>query len=277
MVATRLGRTLDLNDRPTVLATDLDGTLIPLHNDLKQQRDLSQLKAHFRDSRDSLVFVTGRHLDSTREAILQYQLPCPDWIICDVGTTIVQCDAQLRFFPVTAYRDLLAGLITTCPLATLRERLSSIPELRLQEPEKQGAFKLSFYTDGDALEAVSKRVHAAIAESPFSVIASLDPFNHDGLIDLVPTNVSKAFALQWWSQIVGHSRQRIVFAGDSGNDLAALTAGYLSILVGNASKQVVQAAAASHRKAGWQNCLYLAKSHATSGVLEGCRHYGLVG
>jgi hypothetical protein len=54
----------------------------------------------------------------------------------------------------------------------------------------------------------------------------------NGLIDLLPTNVSKAHALAWW---VDHARMMpdsIVFASDSGKELAALTAGYRAILVG---------------------------------------------
>ncbi len=64
-----------------------------------------------------------------------------------------------------------------------------------------------------------------------------------------------------------------MFAGDSGNDLAALSAGYRSIVVGNASKSVVEEVTAAHRAAGWQDRLFLASRPATSGVLQGFRYF----
>ncbi len=60
---------------PLVLATDLDGTLIPLANDEQNQRDLRQLKAELSDRDLSLVFVTGRHFESVQQAIAEYHLP----------------------------------------------------------------------------------------------------------------------------------------------------------------------------------------------------------
>lgn len=265
-----------MNDKPTVLATDLDGTLIPLGNDPLQRNDLLHLKDHFRSEADTLVFVTGRHLESTLQAILEYDLPQPDWIICDVGTSIYRCEDDGRLRLVREYYDLLSSILATQSMETLREQLTKRCELRIQEPEKQGAFKLSYYTDGSDVQAVSQRLKAELSDEPFEVISSLDPFNGDGLIDLLPRNTSKAFALRWWSHATGNNTERIVYAGDSGNDLAALTAGYLAIVVGNADQQVVDQARSAHQGAAWERQLYIAKASATSGVLEGCRHHGLI-
>ncbi len=265
-----------MNDKPTVLATDLDGTLIPLGNDPLQRNDLRQLKNHFRTEADTLVFVTGRHLESTRQAILEHDLPQPDWIICDVGTSIYRCEDDGSLTLVREYYELLSSIMATSSMETLRERLAKHCELRLQEPEKQGAFKLSYYTDGSDVRAVSQRLAVELSDEPFEVISSLDPFNGDGLIDLLPQDASKAFALRWWSQATGNSKDRIVYAGDSGNDLAALTAGYLAIVVGNANPQVVDQARSAHLAAAWERHLYVAQASATSGVLEGCRYHGLI-
>ena len=114
------------------------------------------------------------------------------------------------------------------------------------------------------------------ASAPYSMIHSVDPFNGDGLIDLLPQDVSKAHALSWWVEHVGVAPGGIVFAGDSGNDLAALSAGYQAIVVGNADRSVAQQAQEAHESAGFSDRLYLAEAPATSGVLEGCRWYGLV-
>ena len=265
-----------MNDKPNVLATDLDGTLIPLNDDPLHRQDLLRLNDHFQSQDDTLVYVTGRHLESTLQAIGDHNLPKPDWIICDVGTTICRRSEGGSYIQASGYAERLSSIIATSSMATVREQLSAMQELRLQEPEKQGPFKLSFYTSGNDIQAITERIKVAIGDQPFCVIASVDPFNGDGLVDVVPKNASKAFALRWWSEVTGHEAERIVFSGDSGNDLAALTAGYLSIVVGNASQQVIDQTRAAHQAEGWNRRLYIANGCATSGVLEGCRHYGLI-
>ncbi|BBO66108.1 hypothetical protein DSCA_00380 [Desulfosarcina alkanivorans] len=71
-----------------------------------------------------------------------------------------------------------------------------------------------------------------------------------------------------------------VFAGDSGNDLDALTSGLPVILVKNASRDVYQATFDKLKSMGLQERLYLAKGNFmemngnyAAGVLEGLAHF----
>ncbi|WP_417392547.1 malto-oligosyltrehalose trehalohydrolase [Gimesia sp.] len=260
-----------------VLATDLDGTLIPLNRDPQNQSDLRILAEQFQARGNSLIFVTGRHFGSVSQAIKDFQLPVPEWIICDVGTSIFQRQENEEFTLVTAYQDYQDQIIAAMSIETLREQLSAIDGLRLQESAKQGRFKLSYYADAAQLESLVDRIQEILTQTdaPYSIINSVDPFNGDGLIDLLPATVSKALALEWWTEKNGHDPRNIVFSGDSGNDLAALTAGYRTILVGNADRQLAQRVYNLHQTSGWKNRLYLAEGTATSGVLEGCRWFGL--
>ena len=260
-----------------VLATDLDGTLIPLNRDPQNQSDLRILTEQFQARGNSLIFVTGRHFESVSQAIKDFQLPVPEWIICDVGTSIFQRQENEEFTLVTAYQDYQDQIIAAMSIEALREQLAAIDGLRLQESFKQGRFKLSYYADAAQLESLVDRIQEILtqADAPYSIINSVDPFNGDGLIDLLPATVSKALALEWWTENNGYDPRNIVFAGDSGNDLAALTAGYRTILVGNADRQLAQRVYNLHQTSGWKNRLYLAEGTATSGVLEGCRWFGL--
>lgn len=301
---------------PKVLATDLDGTLIPLDGDPQNQSDLQNLTALRIRAGFLLVYVTGRHLSSVRTMMELHCLPRPDWIICDVGTTICRCDASGEFQNLEEYsrhlqfrtqqgstalspaRSTTAAAPAPSDVASasqtpasspqpgktcsgrspIEHSLSHIQGLRLQEPEKQGPFKISYYTDGDSVSSIAAEVTDRLDEDhlPWSVLASIDPFNGDGLIDVLPRGVSKAFALDWWSKQIAVDRRSIVFAGDSGNDVAALTAGYRTIVVGNASREITETVRQAHATAGWSPRLFLASQPATSGVLEGCRHFGLV-
>lgn len=258
-----------------VLVTDLDGTLIPLKGHHGNREDLSRLRDLLKKQQASLVYATGRHFASVVEAIQAEALPYADWILCDVGTTAYQLDERRTYQLALSYRDHLTERVTAMDRRSVQELLSDITGIRVQEPEKLSQFKLSYYADANSLprivEAIQKQLQADSA--PWSVVASIDPFNGDGLVDVLPAGVTKAYAVDWWVSQSRVARDSVIFAGDSGNDLAALTAGYRSIVVNNADQTLVESVTRAHRGAGWQGRLHLATQAATSGVLEGCRHF----
>lgn len=261
-----------------VLATDLDGTLIPLDGDAQHRADLQTLAQHLEAQAVTLVYVTGRHLELAVEAIEQFHLPRPAWLISDVGTSIYKREGELDFQPVVAYDQHQGAIVASTPVRDLQKHLESIVGLRRQEPQKQGRFKASFYTDVGRMDVVVNSIQKKLIHlrAPWTIIASVDPFNGDGLIDLLPANVSKSYALTWWVQHYGLNPDGIVFAGDSGNDLAALTAGFRAIVVGNADRELVAEVKRVHEASGWTSRLHIARGSATSGVLEGCREFGLL-
>ncbi len=266
-----------IQDDMKTLATDLDGTLIPLDGDQKNLADLEQLGKVFSEQGNQLVFVTGRHLESVRSAILHHQLPRPDLVICDVGTSIYNCDDNDTFQLNPEYAQELHQILAPDELQDFGKQLQEIQGLRLQESYKQGPFKLSFYCQAERLAELTETIlqRIAAAQFPIQLIASVDPFNHDGLVDLLPLGVSKAFALDWWIRSSRTVADNVVFAGDSGNDLAAMTAGYRTIVVGNADAALIDTVKLQHQQLGFNDRLFISLEHATSGVLEGCRHWQL--
>lgn len=260
-----------------VLATDLDGTLIPLENVSENRTDLQFLAQQLREHDILLTFVTGRHLASVLEVSRQWLLPVPEWIICDVGTSIYRREEDRTFQLAKPYADHLQEIVSEFEVARLREAFQAWDTLRLQEEEKQGRFKLSFYCDADQLEQCHADLqhHLDQHEIPYSIIASIDPFDGVGLIDLLPRGVSKAYGLRWWTDHLGLSGDGTVFAGDSGNDLAAMTAGYRTIVVSNCAQEVTARVQEHFQRHDQVERLYLASRPATSGVLDGCRHFGL--
>ncbi len=276
---------------PKVLATDLDGTLIPLDGNEQNVRDLPKIDEQLSLAGMQMLYVTGRHLASIMGVMLEKNLPQPDWIIGDVGTSIYRrevfnatIDSNVAASPQDAvgtysldadYAAHLHGLVREFSVTRLADCLQSIDDLRPQEPEKQTRFKLSYYVDHARSSVASQRIDQRLAETraPYSVVASRDPFTGDGLIDLLPKQVSKAHAIGWWAEQQSLDRTAILYAGDSGNDSAVFAAGYRSIIVANAAPEVLQAAQAAHAQAGWSNRLFAAPTPATSGVLDGLKHY----
>lgn len=262
-------------NKPGVLATDLDGTLIPLHGSDRNRRDLIVLSQRLRAASMPLVYVTGRHLASIQQAMVEESLPTPNWVVADVGTSLYCVDSKGEMIPSAEYANTLAELIADYPIAQLNAELGEIGSWRLQEPEKQGRFKLSFYCDALRIEDAKEQIqqHLSDRQCPYQLITSVDPFNGDGLLDLLPAGLSKAFAIDWWRNSQGWETEQILFAGDSGNDFAALTAGYRSIVVSNAAWEVASTVQAFHDEKGWTDRLFLSTKPATSGVLEGVLHF----
>ncbi|MCG8427652.1 MAG: haloacid dehalogenase, partial [Chromatiales bacterium] len=71
-----------------------------------------------------------------------------------------------------------------------------------------------------------------------------------------------------------------LFAGDSGNDLPALSSEIPAVLVANASPSVATEAVDAAKEAGNQKSLYLAKGglfgmngNYSAGILEGLAHF----
>lgn len=285
----------DKHEPPRWLFTDLDGTLIPLDSNSQNRSDLPRLESLLDAHSIGLAFVTGRHLSSAVDAMKKHQLPSPEYIICDVGTTIAQPETDSNvtdpMWRVSeSYHQHLATLTNNWDAERLIRALSmaaledsadsdsadSADSARLQEAEKQGRFKTSFYVAADLLADVTRQSQQCLdsLEAPYSIISSVDPFTGDGLIDFLPAGVDKAYAAKWLaSQLSISYPANVIFAGDSGNDTAALVSGCRSILVGNADRNVAEDVRRRMLENRCPERLFLADGPATSGVLEGMAHF----
>ena len=259
----------------SVLATDMDGTFIPMEGDSQNQTDLLELQGELDRNDIALMYVTGRHFDLVLDAIRSYGLPSPPWMICDVGASIYHINDLGTYTTLDAYTQQLIAIVGEHSRDALVRQINETVDLRLQEEEKQTEFKVSYYCDAEMLDDAVQRLTSALelARLPYRIISSVDPFTGVGLIDLLPAGVSKAYALRWWAGYTQSDHESIIFAGDSGNDVAALTAGYRSIVVGNAERSVVDQVQLSHREKAWSDRLVISSAHATSGVLEGLRYF----
>jgi len=136
--------------KPTayILASDLDGTLIPPHPE--PDPAVAVFADLFGERRRSLlVYATGRHLELALDGIARTGLPAPDYLICDVGTTLYR-PADAGWTPDPDYaQSVRRAFGDTDPLLLRRILESEFPGLTRQEESKQGAFKLSYYVQPD--------------------------------------------------------------------------------------------------------------------------------
>lgn len=255
-----------------LLASDLDGTLIP------PAPTLGPLKAlrRFTNVADSggvgLAYVTGRHLELALEGIDQWQLPTPAALACDVGTSIYWC-RDGAFELDSGYQEHIArsgvpdaGEIGRC--------LADLPGLSLQEPEKQARFKASFYLDRaftpDLLGEIANRLTGAGA---LRLVDSYDPSTGCGLLDVLPKSVGKHSAVRHVAERLGLDLEGVIFAGDSGNDRDAILSGCKAIVVGNALPELKSEIRTEAERRGLEKRVFFASSSFAAGVLEGLDHF----
>ncbi|MDD5460953.1 MAG: HAD-IIB family hydrolase [Methylococcales bacterium] len=268
--------------KPILICTDLDCTLLP---NGRQPESQGVRKYFFRlVSRPevTLAYVSGRHRELVEEAIREYQLPLPDWVIGDVGTTIYQVNAE-EWLPLSEWEQDIATDWRGLTSNDLRPLFTDLPSLQLQEESKQNRYKLSYYVplqkDIDALQReILRRLEALKVAA--SLIYSIDEAESTGLLDVLPARATKLHAVEFLMRSQDFNYTNTVFAGDSGNDLPVLASAIQSVLVANASHETVEQAKTQSLQQGTISALYLAQGgflgmngNYSAGIIEGIAHF----
>jgi hydroxymethylpyrimidine pyrophosphatase-like HAD family hydrolase len=239
---------------PFLLAADIDGTL------LIAEQGADWLKAFSRAYPGSfyLALVTGRSLPSILTLIEEGRLPQPDFICCDVGTELLVC----------ADPENVLGKKYTAQVSPSwdLEKIYTLGEgegvWRQDFPEGQPRFQAGFYWDGQAhtLAAFCDR----LASHPeFYILPSYQTY-----IDVLPLPLGKGRVVMFVQQELGLDPDRVVVAGDAGNDLQMFETGYKGILPVNAREELRTAACAP-----WH---YHSSLPAARGVLDGLKFFGFI-
>lgn len=247
------------------LFTDLDGTFIP--GDYASKNSLKEFINIFnKNNKLKLVYVTGRNKKETLDAIREYKLPIPNSFICDVGTTIY--NKKLHFFLLKdlSYYKMLKTVVNDKEKNRVTNNFLKLNGLKLQEETKQKEFKISFYYNTNT--ASFKDFDSIIKGTGWDKVTSIDN-NGIGLLDILPLDVNKLFAINWFIEQNNLSRNSCVFAGDSGNDLKVFNSDIRSILVNNCSNNL-------KNEVINRDNVYLSKGCFTQGVLEGCKYYKII-
>ena len=267
------------------ICTDLDRTLLPNGNQPESPAARSIFTRLVSRQEICLAYVTGRNLSLVQEAIQNYNLPLPNWIIGDVGTTIYQFfDDRWQYWQswTQEIADDWKGL-NASDIEPLFTDLTDKSPLTLQEPDKQNRFKLSYYLpldiEKDPLQQnISRRLkqHNIAA----SLIYSVDEIAEIGLLDILPAHATKLHAVEFLMGQLGFDYSNTIFAGDSGNDMQLLVSAVPSILVANAQDDIIKQAQIQIKEQGNTNSLYLAQGgflgmngNYSAGILEGIAYY----
>ncbi|MFW5829975.1 MAG: HAD-IIB family hydrolase [Planctomycetota bacterium] len=241
-----------------MLISDIDYTLTG------DDEALAEFAERIRGERHALFGVaTGRHFESAMEAVEECNLPRPDVAITSVGT-------EIRYGPKLGRDRAWAKHID---FQWHRERILDCMELfqslglELQPPENQLPHKISYLLPEELPPELNpKRMQAHLRRCGLRCKLIM---SHDAYLDIIPIRASKGLAVRWLAFRWGLPADRILVAGDSGNDEEMLAGHTLGIVVGNYSPEL-------ERLRG-RDRIYFADGHHAAGINEGIDFYDFFG
>lgn len=238
-----------------LLICDIDNTL------LGDAAGLRELQARLREAGDFTGFgvATGRRLESALRVLAEWAMPVPDVLITAVGT-------EIHYGPDLEEDSCWNRRIDyRWKPEALRKAMRGLPGLRLQPPEDQRRHKISYYVD----PARAPRVEEILARLRGLGLHANVIFSHQAYLDLLPLRASKGFAIRYLAGKWGLPLERLLVAGDSGNDEEMLCGNTLGVVVGNHSPEL------AHLRG--RPRIHFAQARYAWGILEGMEHYDFLG
>lgn len=249
----RLKRKID-----NLLVSDIDGTLI---EPKLENPGLIELKTHLINRTDKMAFAmaSGRNLALVKKVIDEEQFPLPDFIICSVGTEIYYTNGK-EYILDKGWAKFLSG---RWKREEIVNKLNGVKWIKLQEEEAQNPYKISYYYDKEQYDHDELIRVLGTGWYKVNIIAS-----HGQYLDFIPKRASKGNAIKFlcrkWSIPLGN----VIAAGDSGNDVDMFRGPVKGIIVGNRSAELAEYETTKS--------IYVAKTAASAGILEGLKYYKII-
>lgn len=230
-----------------LLATDLDGTFLggSMENRLRLYRLIKQ------HPDIQLVFVTGRGLESVIPLLNDPLIPTPNYIIADVGATVV------NGLTLESVEPIQGEIESRWPSTyAIRSKVLEIADVTFQEVPQQR--RCSFYYNGDVdLE----HIRQVAADFDCDMITSVDMY-----LDVLPRGVNKGSTLKALVELLHIEEDSVLVAGDTLNDLSLYETGYKGVVVGKAEQGLLD------RTAGIDSVFQAAESGA-GGIIESLSYF----
>lgn len=236
-----------------VLATDLDGTF--LAGDPGQRQHLYRLSSQHPDIR--LIWVTGRGLEAVMPLLLDPALPRPDFLICDVGATVVDGKTLQPIQPLQSQIE------ARWPgERAVAEAMSRFTVLQRQDVPQER--RCSYYCKPEDLLQHRPAIDEAARALECSVLYSADRY-----LDILPPRTDKGRTLAALARQLRLARDRILVAGDTLNDASLYEAGFRGVCVGASEPALLDATRSL------PNVLH-ADQPGCGGILQAIEHFGLL-
>jgi len=172
------------------------------------------------------VFVTGRGVESVLPLLGDPLIPVPEFIIADVGATVVTTEGLRPVAPLQF--EIASGWVG---VEAVLEAVGELPGLRRQMVPQERRVSY-FVEDDEAVSEVIERVRALDVD----VLRSADRY-----LDVLPRGTSKGNTLERLVAHLGLEPDEVLVAGDTLNDLSLYDRGFHGVVVGQAEPALLDA------------------------------------
>lgn len=264
-----------------LLCTDMDRTVIPNGQAPESPEARPRLRALCRCPEVTLVYVSGRNRELVKQAITEYDLPQPDFVVSDVGTIIYRVTGD-NWSEWSEWTDALSSHWPADAEARIEDILPREIPVTRQEPERQNRCKISYYLSARENREALARARDGLAAGGLraELIFSVDEDGRTGLLDVVPPGGTKRHAVEFLCRELQFAPDAVVFGGDSGNDLPMAESTVPFVVVANATDEIKAEACRRAMEHGQRSSLYVAEGgrlnmngNYAAGLLEGVWHF----
>ena len=206
------------------LATDLDGTFLG-----GSEADRLALYRALRETPDvRLAFATGRGVESVLPLLSDPLVPDPEFIIADVGATVVYSDGLRPVQPIQWEID-----ARWVGAEAVTRALQGVPGLERQAVPQERRCSFILQDASYLAEIQSRLMHLGC-----DVLFSAGRF-----LDVLPRGVSKGSTLRRLVEHLDVDPDEVLVAGDTLNDQSLFTQGFRGVVVGEAESALRRATA----------------------------------
>jgi len=238
-----------------LIISDIDNTLIGdaegLNNFLKLLK-----KSH---KNVGFAIATGRRLESAVKILKKSNVQMPDIFITAVGSEINYGKALVED---RTWRNHLNYFWDPDRIYAV---LSEIDGLEMQERSEQRKYKISY----NLTEVNPPTRRQIVRHLRNKNIRAKVIYSHKKYLDILPIRASKGLAVRYLAIKWDLPPERILVAGDSGNDEEMLSGDVLGVVVGNYSPEL--------KRLKGKPRIYFAENAFANGIIEGIEHYQFLG
>ncbi|MGD8319344.1 MAG: HAD-IIB family hydrolase [Gemmatimonadota bacterium] len=238
-----------------MVVTDVDNTLTG------DDEALHELRARLEEAEGRVAFgiATGRSLEQALELVEEMNIVRPDALITASGS-------ELHYGPRLVEDRSWERQIRYRwePRKVMRE-MEDVPGLRRGVDADQTRYRLRYEIDSDEafdVSALRARLRSAGVHATLIV-------DHGRHLDVVPVRASPGLAIRFFCFKWNVPPERVLVAGDSGNDKDMLSGETLGVVVGNHTSELDELR--EHPR------VYFAEGEHAWGVVEGLDHYDFLG
>ncbi|MBB4187477.1 sucrose-6F-phosphate phosphohydrolase [Sinorhizobium terangae] len=242
-----------------LVAFDIDGTL--LGDDGAANRFRSAWQALDESERPLLVYNSGRPINDIFSLVDVDQLPPPEYVIGGVGTMIADARRRER---LQAFTEALGPPLDVKAVTAVMETVEgAVPQAAVDQHAHKASWRLPDARE-EEISAIGQRLATAGLDVKLVYSSSRD-------LDILPRAGGKGSALAWICRELAVDLDEVVVAGDTGNDREMFDMPRVrGVVVANALAELRQAVEHGSRH-------FLARNSHADGVLEGLRHWGVIG